>query len=244
MIPVTIFRSFANLSALRINQVKDSGQTEPIDQASMSPCSPQPMTIPQLRSFELDKYSDAFALALVNYRDSDDHALIRFDELKTLIVHEMETLVIKDICKEAIRLETFACTEITEATRWPDFSRFSTLKTLKGQCINGQFSEDLLLGLCEKLPMFPQPNVLETLDIEIIIVSGSWHNISISARNEWGQLDIVLSRGFPRLYRVSISVVFLYHPADPDSENAKLREEAGMVRKRFPWLNGNAAVKL
>jgi hypothetical protein len=53
----------------------------------------------------------------------------------------------------------------------------------------------------------------------------------------------VLSRGFPRLHRVSINVVFPFHPGNPDPESAELREEVGMVRKGFPWLSGNAAVK-
>jgi transcription elongation factor GreA-like protein len=116
---------------------------------------------------------------MVQYRDGDGHPLIRFDGLKMLIVHchrERETQVIKDICKEAIRLETFACRGITGsaflslATQWPDFSCFSTLKTLKGRCGYAQLSENLLLGLCEKLQMFPQPNVLETLNIEISVI--------------------------------------------------------------------------
>ena len=244
-IPVTILRSCANLSALTIIQVKDSGRAEPIDQARMSPCSPQPLNIPQLRSFELGKSSNAFALELVHYRDSDGHPLVRFNQLKTLIVHyhhEMETLVIKDICKEAIGLETFACREITEATQWPDFSRFSTLKTLKGQCSHPSSSGDLLLGLCEKLQMLPEPNVLESLDIEILMPV-FWDREIISTRNEWVQLDVVLSRGFPRLYRVSINIVFPYHPGNPDPESAELREEVGMARKRLFWLNENAAVK-
>lgn len=245
-IPVTIFQSCVNLSSLTIIQVKDSGKTEPIDQARMSSCSPQPMTIPQLRSFELDISSDSFALALVHDRDSDGHPLIRFDGLKTLIVHcdrqqELQH-VIEDIRKEAIGLETFACRGITEATQWPDFSRFSTLKTLKGQCSHPPSSGDLLLGLCEKLQVFPQPNTLETLDIEILMPA-LWDRKVISTQNEGGQLDVVLSHGFPRLHRVSINVVIPYHPRYPNLESSELREEVAAVRERFPWLNENAAVK-
>ena len=223
--------------------------SEPIDQAEKSPRSLQPITIPQLRSFGLGISSNEFALALVHYRDSDGHPLIRFDGLKTLSVRcfrQKETQVIKDICKEAIGLETFACRGITGSallpldTQWPDFSRFSMLKTLKGQCSNARFSEDLLLGLCEKLQMFPQPNVLETLDIEVSLI---WDRNLISTRNEWERLDDVLSRGFLRLHRVSINVVFPCYSRNPDRQSAELREDVGMVRKRFPWLNENAAVK-
>ena len=249
VIPVTIFRSCVNLSTLTIIHVKDSGKPEPIDQARVWPHSLQPITIPQLRSFEVGDSSIAFALALVHYRDSDGHPLIRFSGLKTLILHchrEKETQFIKDICKEAIGLETFACRGITGSallsldTQWPDFSHFSMLKTLKGQCSNARLSEDLLLGLCEKLEMFPQPNVLETLDIEVSLI---WDRNLISTRNEWGRLDDVLSRGFPQLHRVSINVVFLCYSRNPDPVSAELREDLGMVRKRFPWLNENAAVK-
>jgi len=251
VIPVTIFRFCVNLSTLTIIHVKDSGKPEPIDQARTSPCSLQPITIPQLRSFEVGDTSSAFALALVHYRDSDGHPLIRFGGLKTLIVRchrEGETQVIKDICKEAIGLETFACRGITLSgfpsltTQWPDFSRFSTLKTLKGQCSDQFINGDLSQGLCEELQRFPQPNVLENLDIEILMAA-SWHSRSISTRNTWRRLDVVLSQGFPRLHRVSISVVFPYHLGNPDPERAELREEVGMVRKKFPRLNENAAVK-
>ena len=251
VIPVTIFRSCVNLSALTISQVKDSGKTELLDQERMSPCSPQPMNIPQLRSLELGKSSYAFALALVRYRDSDGHPLIRFDGLKTLIVRchrEKETQVIEDICKEAIGLETFACRGISWSTvpffttHWPDLSRFSTLKTLKGWCRDLLPAGDLLQGLCEGLQRFPLPNVLETLDIEILM-SVNWHSKSISTQNTWSQLDAVLSHRFPQLHKVSINVVFPYHPENPDLESAELCEEVGMVRKRFPWLNGNEAVK-
>lgn len=247
VIPVTIFQSCVNLSALTINEVsKDSEKPEPNDQAMMSPHSPQPMNIPQLHLFELGAYSCHFALALVHDRDSDGHPLIRFDALKTLIIRcvcHNDTQLIKDICTEAIGLETFACRRTvldSFATQWPDFnSSFSTLKTLKGQCTTGS-TETLLLGLCEKLQMFPQPNVLETLDIEIIIITGSWHSKPISARNEWGQLDTVLSRGFPQLHTVSINVVWFGRPGDLDSG---FYEEVGMVQERFPWLNENTAVK-
>lgn len=246
VIPVTIFRSCVNLSALMINYVEDSGKPEPNDQARMSPHSPQPMNIPQLRSFEVVS-STAFALALLRYRDSDGHPLIRFDRLETLIVPyyhpKQEMQVIEDICKEATGLETFACGGImagTESTDWPDFSHFLMLKNWRGQ--GKLFSESLLQGLCEKLQMFPQLNVLETLDLEISLPEG-WHYLPISIQNEWGQLDVVLSRGFPRLHTVSINVVLFYSPpADPDSESAELRESERLFREKFPCLNGNPAV--
>jgi hypothetical protein len=66
-IPVTIFRLCVNLSALAIKQVVDSGTSEPIDQARISPRSLQPITIPQLCSFELGTSSNEFALALLHY---------------------------------------------------------------------------------------------------------------------------------------------------------------------------------
>ena len=187
------------------------------------------MTTPQLRSFELDISSHSFALALIHDRDSDGHPSIRFDGLKTLIVHcdrrQESQPVIEDICKEAIRLETFACRAIKEATQWPDFSHFSTLKILKGQCSHPTSSRDLLLlGLSEKLQMFPQPNVLETLDIEILMPI-LWDRELISSLNKWEQLDVVLSRGFPRLHRVSINGVFPRYPGNPDPDSAKLRKE-------------------
>jgi hypothetical protein len=248
VIPVTIFRLCLNLSALTLKQVEDSETSEPIDQAKISPRSLQPITIPQLRSLELGISANEFALALFHHRDGDGHPLIRLDGLKTLIVHcyrERETQVIKGICEEAIGLETFSCRGITGSAfpslaQWPDFSHFSTVKTLKGRCGHALVTEDLLLGLCDKLQMFPQPNVLETLDIEISV---NWDHRLISTRNEWGRLDDVLSRGFPRLHRVSIRVVFPYYIGNPDPESAWLRKEVGVVRKMFPWLNENAAVK-
>ena len=152
---------------------------------------------------------------------------------------------IEDISSEAGELETFAYKANTPEgcyglAGWINLSAFSTLTTLKVMynVMSWSHSEVPLKGLCHELDLFPRNNVLEVLGIEVdmSIVIGS------AREGQWGRLDSVLSRGFSRLRRVAIGVIFQETMGLP--EIAQLQQCEEISRTHFPCLRENAAVEL
>ena len=245
IVPFAIFRSCANLSILTIKEMVDYKSGEgPFDHLEV-PSHP----IPQLRSFTvLDAWSHRYASALVQFRGSDGHPTIKIDKLKTLAVHcyyFQDVQAIKDISTEAGELETFAYKANTPEgcyglAGWINVSAFSTMTTFKViyNVMSWSHSEVPLKGLCHELDLFPRNNVLEVLEVEV--------DMSIvleSTREEqWGRLDSVLSRGFSRLRRVAIGVIFQDTMGLP--QIAQLQQCEEISRTHFPCLRENAAVEL
>ena len=243
ILPFAIFRSCANLSILAIKEMVDYKSGEgPFDHLEV-PSHP----IPQLRSFTvLDAWSHRYASALVQFRGSDGHPTIRFDKLKTLAVHcyyVQDVQAIKNISTEAGELETF----VYKANRpegcyglagWINVSAFSTLTTLKVtyNVMPWSHSGVQLQGLCHELDLFPRNNVLEVLDIEVdmSIVLGC------TREEQWGRLDRTLSRGFSRLRRVAVGIIFPV--ATSLSEITQFQHCEKISRTHFPCLRENAAV--
>ena len=246
ILPFATFRSCTNLSILTIKEMVDykSAKGPAVDHLEV-PSHP----IPQLRSLTvLDAWSHRYASSLIQFRGSDGHPTIRFDKLKTLAVHcyyFQDVHAIKDILSEAGELEAFAYKANTPEgcyglAGWINVSAYSTLTTLKViyNVMSWSHSEVPLKGLCHELDLFPRNNVLEVLEVEV--------DMSIvleSTREEqWGRLDSVLSRGFSRLRRVAIGVIFQDTMGLP--QIAQLQQCEEISRTHFPCLRENAAVEL
>ena len=117
-------------------------------------------------------------------------------------------------------------------------SSLSMLRTLRLQHEIKDDIQDPLCGICEEFNIISGCNVIEEIFLEVIVQT----NCQCKTGSEWGALDTVLSRGFPKLHNVSLSIEICVF--SPSFSEAALQEQINEIpRKYFPWLSSNIQVK-
>ena len=116
-------------------------------------------------------------------------------------------------------------------------SSLSTLRTLRLQHEIEDDIQDPLCGMFEEFSILSGCNVIEEIFLEVVVQT----DCRCKTGSEWGRLDAVLSRGFPKLRNVSLDVEICVF--SPSFSEAALQEQINEIpRKYFPWLSSNIQV--
>ena len=116
-------------------------------------------------------------------------------------------------------------------------SSLSTLRTLRLQHDIGDDNQDPLCGICEEFTIISGCNVIEEIFLEVVVQT----DCRCKTGSEWGRLDAVLSRGFPKLRNVSLDIEICFFSASFPA--VALKELVNEIpNKYFPWLSSNIQV--
>ena len=116
-------------------------------------------------------------------------------------------------------------------------SSLSTLRTLRLQHEIEDDIQDPLCGICEEFTIISGCNVIEEIFLEVVVQT----DCRCKTGSEWGRLDAVPSRGFPKLRNVSLDIeIYVQSPSFPE---VAFREQVNEIpRKYFPWLSSSIQV--
>jgi hypothetical protein len=117
---------------------------------------------------------------------------------------------------------------------------YPSMQTLKHLCMKAVFHEDIgsdpLAGLGTELMDMKDNNVIESITIEVTIESDS----DCSRGDEWGRLDTLAQPGWPKLQRVSLTIVVLSSER-PDAELEHTLRNL-LPQTQFPKLSSSKSL--
>ena len=218
---------------------------------------------PQIQSFSFRLDCGPYAMHLLNARRPNGVHVVDFRNVRTLSVmadDEGDLMAIQAFIRVTEKLETLiyggmyqdpAMAYQTSLTILAWFTRgytgfaaslnsssLSTLRTLRLEHDIKDNIQDPLCGICEEFSIISGRNVIEEIFLQVTVQADR----RCKTGSEWGGLDAVLSRGFPKLRNVSLDIeICVFSPSCPEG-NAFLEQVNEIPRKYFPWLSSNIQV--
>ncbi|EDR03617.1 uncharacterized protein LACBIDRAFT_306978 [Laccaria bicolor S238N-H82] len=238
--PITVFFPCMNLADLTLTCI-----TKPTMAVRYEEDISAPEAAPQLQSFAFRRDRGSYTMYLLNARRPNGVPVLDFSKVRTLTVEadrEQDLVAIHALIRATKQLETLKyTTDITQGytgfAASMNASSLSTLRTLRLQHDIEDDIQDPLCGICEELSIISGRNVIEEIFLDVVVQT----DCQCKTGSEWGGLDAVLSRGFPKLRTVSLDVeICVFAPSSPQ---AALQEQVNEIpRKYFPWLSSNVQV--
>ncbi|EDR16144.1 uncharacterized protein LACBIDRAFT_301925 [Laccaria bicolor S238N-H82] len=238
--PITVFFPCMNLADLTLACITRAPTAVSYDKDSSAL-----EAAPQLQSFAFCQDFGSYAMHLFNTRRPNGVPVLDFSRVRTLSVEadgEQDLMTIQALIRATKRLETLRyTTEITQGyTAFAASMNASSLSTLRTLHLQHDIEDDIqdpLCGICEELSIVSGRNVIEEIFLEVIVQTDSQYKTG----SEWGGLDAVLSRGFPKLRNVSLNITICHFALHVRA--GALKEQVNEIpRKYFPWLSSNIQV--
>ncbi|EDQ98474.1 uncharacterized protein LACBIDRAFT_300228 [Laccaria bicolor S238N-H82] len=238
--PTTVFFPCMNLADLSLNYI-----TKPTMAVSHEEDISASEAAPQLQSFASSLDRGSYAMHLLNARRPNGVPVLDFSKVRMLSVEadrEQDLMAIQALIRATQQLETLKyATGMTQGyTAFASSINASSLSMLRTLHLQHEIKDDIqdpLCGICEEFSIISGCNVIEEIFLDVYVET----DCRCKTGSEWGRFDAVLSRGFPKLRTVSLTIeisAFI-----PLFSGAALQEQVNEIpSKYFPWLSSNIQV--